>query len=213
MTDLTTNEPSVIAAADTPATVADTARSVRAAGPEAVREAGAREDSKHARVIRSARDGRILSAIMLPLFTLRPPAGYGILTTAGRRTGKRRRKCVRVIRRGDRAYLMMLRPPKLAIERPTAVAAWVWNIRADPRVELRLPDGTFEGLARELHDPEELEQARAALCETVTWFDYGECDLHLRGLPTRAKIEDLHRYWFQTGIPLAVELRARTGSA
>jgi hypothetical protein len=27
----------------------------------------------------------------------------------------------------------------------------------------------------------------------------------LRGLPTRAKIEELHRYWFDTGHPLVVE--------
>lgn len=192
---------------DIPAADAPTAN-VRAAGAEAVREAAAREDSKHARVIRSARDGRILSAMMQPFFMVRPPAGYGLLTTTGRRTGKRRRKCVRVVRKGDRAYLVMLRPPKLAIERPAAVAAWVWNIRSDPRVGLRLPGGSFKGVARELSDPDELGQARAALCETVTWFDYGECDLHVRGLPTRAKIEDLHRYWFETGIPLVVELGA-----
>jgi hypothetical protein len=101
---------------------------------------------------------------------------------------------------------MMLRPPELAKKRPTSTAAWVWNIRTNPRVELRLPGGTFTGTARELHDPEELAQAREALCETVNLFDYGECDLHLRGLPTRAKIEQLHGYWFETGIPMVVEL-------
>jgi deazaflavin-dependent oxidoreductase (nitroreductase family) len=204
MTDLTTDAPA--STTEPSASSAATPGSPRAVSPEAVREAAAREDSKHARVIRSARDGRILSAIMLPFFVLRPPAGYGLLTTTGRRTGKRRRKCVRAIRAGDRAYIVMLRPPKLAIERPTAVAAWLLNIRSDPRVELRLPGGRYEGIARELQDPDELEQAREAVCATVTWFDYGECDLHVRGLPTRAKIEDLHRYWFDTGIPLVVEL-------
>ena len=44
--------------------------------------------------------------------------------------------------------------------------------------------------------------------EAVNLFDYGECDIHLRGLPTRAKIKDLHRYWFNTGIPLVVDMRA-----
>ena len=28
----------------------------------------------------------------------------------------------------------------------------------------------------------------------------------LRGMPTRAKIEELHLYWFDTGHPLVVEL-------
>jgi deazaflavin-dependent oxidoreductase (nitroreductase family) len=172
-----------------------------------VRDLAAKHASKHARLIRSAKDGRILSALMLPFFLVRPPAGYGVMTTTGRKTGKTRRKCIRVIRSGNNAYLINLRPPKLAMSRPSAVAAWVWNIRANPNVRLRIRGGTFVGLARELKDPAELEHARAALCETVNLFDYGECDLHLHGLPTRAKIKELHHYWFDTGIPLVVELQ------
>ena len=71
---------------------------------------------------------------------------------------------------------------------------------------LRIRGGTFAGVARELKEPAELAEAREALCETVNLFDYGECALHLRGLPTRAKIKDLHRLWFNTGIPLVVDL-------
>jgi len=171
-----------------------------------VPEIAAKHASKHARLIRSARDGRLLSAVMLPFFMLRPPAGYGVITTTGRKTGKQRRKCVRVIRSGNHAYLVNLRPPEVAISRPSAVATWVWNIRANPNVRLRIRGGTFAGAARELKEQAELDQARAVLCETVHLFDYGECDLHLRGVPTRAKIKELHRYWFDTGIPLVVEL-------
>ena len=104
-----------------------------------------------------------------------------------------------------------LRPPELAITRPTAVSGWVWNIRANPNVKLRIRGGTFAGLARELTDARELDEAREALCETVDLFDYAECSLHLRGPPTRAKIQDLRRYWFETGIPLAIELGERGG--
>jgi deazaflavin-dependent oxidoreductase (nitroreductase family) len=172
-----------------------------------VRQAAAAEADKHTRTIRSARDGRLLSALMLPFFMLRPPAGYGVIATTGRKTRKTRRKCVRVIRRGDRAYLLQLRPPQLALKRPNAAAGWVWNIRSNPSVRLRIRGGNFAGVARELTDPAEIELARRALCDTVTLFDYGECDLHLRGLPTRAKIMQLHGYWFDTGIPLVVELR------
>jgi hypothetical protein len=107
----------------------------------------------------------------------------------------------------EQAYLVNLRPPELAMSCPSAVAAWVWNIRANPSVHLRMGGRTFGGTARELKEPAELGQAREALCETVNLFDYGECGLHLRGLPTRAKIEELHRYWFDTGVPLVVELR------
>jgi deazaflavin-dependent oxidoreductase (nitroreductase family) len=94
---------------------------------------------------------------------LSPPGGYGVLTTTGRKTGKQRRKCIRVIRRGNRAYLVQLVPPHLALTRPAAVASWVWNIRANPHVQLRIRRGTFGGIAREISDPAELEQARTAI--------------------------------------------------
>lgn len=172
-----------------------------------VRDAATKHASKHARIIRSAKDGRILSALMLPFFAIRPPSGYGVITTTGRKTGKTRRKCIRVIRSGNSAYIVQLRPPALAMTRPAAAAGWLWNIRANPNVRLRIRGGTFAGIARELNEPAELEQAKKALCETINLFDYGECDLHLHGLPTRAKINELHRYWFDTGIPLVVELQ------
>ncbi len=159
-------------------------------------------------MIRSQRDGRILSAAMLPFFLALPPKGFGVLATTGRKSGKRRHKCIRVIRRAEKAYIVQLRPPHIALERPGGVAAWVWNVRSDPRVTLRIRGGTFQGLARELTDPGELAEAREAICGTVNLFDYGECAFHLRGFPTRAKVEELHRYWFDTGIPLAIELNA-----
>lgn len=171
-----------------------------------LREAAAEELSKHRRLLRTARDGRILSALMLPAFLLRPPDGFGVITTIGRKTGKRRRKCVRVIRRGDRAYLVQLVPPHLALTQPGTVAGWVWNIRANQHIRLRISGGTYDGLAREVTEPAELERARAAICETINLFDYAECRAHLRGLPTRAKVKELHRYWFDTGHPLVIEL-------
>jgi deazaflavin-dependent oxidoreductase (nitroreductase family) len=143
---------------------------------------------------------------MLPAVMAWPGSGYAVITTTGRKTGKARRKCIRVARRGNKAYIVQLRPPELAMVRPSVVAAWVWNIRSNPNVTLRIRGGTFKGVARELTDEVELAEARVALCEQVYLMDYGECALHLRGLPTRTKIEELHRYWFDTGIPLVVEL-------
>jgi deazaflavin-dependent oxidoreductase (nitroreductase family) len=178
---------------------------------ERVREAAAAHAPKHKRLIRSAREGRVVSALTLLPILLLPPSAFGVITTTGRKTGRARRTSMRVVRRGDRAYLVQLRPPALAMKRPTAVAAWVWNIRANPNVKLRIRGGTFAGVARELTDGEELAEAREALSETVTLVDYAECSLHLRGLPTRSKIQDLHRYWFDTGIPLVIELGEREG--
>lgn len=171
-----------------------------------VRAAALAELPKHRRFGDPARFGRALSASMLPFFLVRPSKGYGILTTTGRRTGKRRRKCVRVVRVGDTAYLVQLMPPELAVERPGAAGAWLLNIRADPRVRLRLPDGEHTAVAREITDPAELAEARTALCTPIFTADFGECLIHLRGRPSREKIRDLHRYWFDTGHPIAVDL-------
>jgi deazaflavin-dependent oxidoreductase (nitroreductase family) len=173
----------------------------------AVQQAAAAAVAKHRSLLRTGRDGRVLSALMLPLVWLRPPAGMGVITTTGRKTGKPRRKCVRIIQRGDRAYLVALRPPHLAMIRPSFVQAWVWNIRANPHVQLRIRGGTYIGLAREISAQTERDHARIAFCGTVHPIDYAECVLHLRGLPNRAKVQELHRFWFDTGIPLAIDLR------
>jgi deazaflavin-dependent oxidoreductase (nitroreductase family) len=155
---------------------------------------------------KSPTGGRVLSALMLPFFTVWPPTGFGVLTTTGRKTGKARPKCVHVIRDGNKAYIVMLRPSVEAITL-NHVAAWVLNIRADPKVRLRIRGGTFAGVARELQDAAEIEEATETFCETVNPFDYLECHFHRGGRPTRAKIKELHRSWFENGLPLVVELK------
>lgn len=154
--------------------------------------------------MRSPRGGQILSALMLPYFTLLPPVGFGVLITTGRRTGKTRRRCIHAIRRGDVAYIVMIRPALTH-----KASAWMLNIRANPRVRLHMRGGTLAGVARELHAGPELEQARAAYCDTVNPFDYVECCFHRSGRPTREKIKELHLSWFQSGIPLVVELESQ----
>jgi len=173
----------------------------------AIQQAAAAEIGKHRRLLRTGRDGRILSALMLPLLSTGAPPGYGVLTTIGRKTGKSRRKCVRVLRSGEHAYLVALRLPHIAVERPAAAQAWLWNIRANPSVRLQIRGGTFDGHAREIADADERGRARSLLCDTVFPNDYGECALHLRGWPTRSKIQELHRYWFETGVPIAIDLK------
>lgn len=173
---------------------------------DARRTAAEAEISKHGRLVRGPRDGKLLSAGMLPFFRLRTPRGYGILTTTGRKTGHPRPKCVRIFRDGDRAYLVQLMPPHVTVQQPGAVNAWLLNVRADPHVTVKLPGGTYSGIAREITDPAELATARALLCDTVVLVDFGECALHLRGMPSRAKVRRLHEYWFDTGRAVAVDL-------
>jgi deazaflavin-dependent oxidoreductase (nitroreductase family) len=141
--------------------------------------------------------GRLLSASQLDWFTILPPRGFGVLTTTGRKTGKPRRKCVRAIHRGGQVYIVSIGGPR---------AAWLKNLQADPSVSLRIRGGRFKGRARELGETTEIERATAAYCETVNPFDYLECTLWRSGLPSRAKIVDLHRGWFTEGTPLVVDL-------
>lgn len=148
----------------------------------------------------SLHGGRILSALQLPWFSLMPPRGFGVLTTIGRKTGKQRRKCIRAIRCGDRAYIVSIGGPDMA---------WLKNIQANPNVSLRIRGGTFAGRARKLSDPLETEQAREAYCESVHVVDYMSCMNWRKGRPTRSRIEDLTCGWFEEGIPLVVELDAQ----
>jgi len=147
------------------------------------------------------RGGRLLSALQLPLFTLRPPRGYGVLTTIGRKTGKQRRRCVRAIRVGETAYLAAIGGPG---------AQWLRNLRANPNVTLRTRDGAFNGRARELEDAERAT-AKAAYCETFHPFELLEYLAHMRGRPTRARMRALHEYWFTTGSPIAIDLAPADG--
>jgi deazaflavin-dependent oxidoreductase (nitroreductase family) len=142
--------------------------------------------------------GRILSAAMLPWFTLLPPKGCGVLTTTGRKTCKARRRCVRAIRRGDKVFLVAI---------GGEFNRWLKNIRADPNVRLRIRGGTYHGVARDVRDADERAEAKAAYCEDVNPFDYLENRAHRKGRPTREKIVELHRAWFEGGVPLVVELR------
>jgi deazaflavin-dependent oxidoreductase (nitroreductase family) len=148
--------------------------------------------------VRSLAGGRALSALELPWFMVLPPRGFGVITTTGRKTGRPRRRCVRAIRRGDKAYLVAIGGPR---------AGWLRNVRANPNVRLRIRGGTFAGVARELRNDGEREVARESYCETVNPVDHAECAIHRRGRPTPLKIRELHRIWFEGGVPLVVELK------
>ena len=141
--------------------------------------------------------GRILSALQLPLFLIMPPRGFGVLTTTGRKTGRKRRKCVRAIRDGDKVFLVSLRG---------RFGAWFRNLEAHPDVEIRIKGGRFKGLAREVTDSAEQEQARRAFCETVNFFDRLEHRAHRRGRPTPDSIRALHARWFSVGTPVVIEV-------
>jgi deazaflavin-dependent oxidoreductase (nitroreductase family) len=147
----------------------------------------------------SGAGGRALSAMQLPFFLAHPPAGYGVLTTVGRVSGKPRRRCVRAIRDGNRAYLVAIKGAR---------TGWVKNALRGPDVELRIGGGRFAGRARRPDGADERERARHAYCETVHAFDYLTWINWRRGRPTADRIRELLRSWFEKGIPVVVELRS-----
>ena len=155
-------------------------------------------DRKRNPFINSATGGRVLSALQLPLFLLRPPMGYGVLTTTGRRTGKARRRCIRAVRTDGRVYIVAIKG--------AGTTSWAKNALANPDVRLRLRGGTVLGRARELRDAAEGAQAAEAYCETVHPFDYLTWSNWRKGRPTASRIKRLFRAWFEQGTPLVVDL-------
>jgi hypothetical protein len=84
--------------------------------------------------------------------------------------------------------------------------AWLKNIRENPKVRLRIPRGTYSGIAHEVRDKVERREARDAFVGTVVPWDFVECGFHRRGRPTREKIQELHTLWFENGVPVIVDL-------
>ena len=140
--------------------------------------------------------GRILNAWQVPLFQIRPPRDYGVLTTTGRKTGKRRTRCVRVVRRGNVAYLVAIKG---------AGTGWAKNALANPEVKLRMRGGRFTGRAREVR-PEEHAAAKEAYSANVGLFERGEWRIWRSGRFSTEGSRDLHREWFETGTPIAIDL-------
>jgi deazaflavin-dependent oxidoreductase (nitroreductase family) len=176
-------------------------------GPTRPNENGVPRQWRHNPFTRSPqRGGKILSAIQLPFFLVYPPSGFGVLTTTGRRTGKPRRKCVRVIVDNSVAYLVMLGPAMLGVPRDQAISHWLRNVRANPVVHLRVHGGSVSGRARELTDAAEVAVARQIYVGTVNAFDSWEYRFHTADRPTPEKIRRLHEHWFDTGVPIVIDL-------
>lgn len=84
---------------------------------------------------------------------------------------------------------------------------WASNALANPAVRLRLSGGTFSGRAREVSGATESQRAKVAYCQSVHRFDYLTWIAWRKGRPTRAKITELLRSWFDEGTALVIETR------
>lgn len=150
------------------------------------------------RLTTTARGGRRLSRMQLPWFNLHPPRGFGVLTTIGRASGDPRPTCVRAVRHGSTVYVVAIGGEH---------AGWIKNLRANPAVEIRIRGGRYRGNARDLRD-DERGHAEALYASFTGPFEYLESLAHLSGRPRRDRIQNMHRHWFRSGLPVAIDLVA-----
>lgn len=147
------------------------------------------------------RMGNLTVAPVVRLFPA--PTGLGIVTVTGRKSGKVRTRPMRVVRDGDRAYAQALLGER---------ADWVHNVRANPRVQIKLGGTTYDATAHEIVGADERARARAIYHPVVGWYDYFDYVTYLWGIPTKAKLLRQHDEWFDEGTPVVFELEAASGS-
>ena len=153
---------------------------------------------EHNPLINSAAGGRLLSALQLPLFMIRPPSGYGVLLTMGRKSGKARRRCVRATRHQNKVVVVAIKGAR---------TGWLKNLESCPDVRVRVRGGTFAARAHRAVGATERHEALQAYCAERSPFEDLEYMMWRTGRPTREGIDDLHRHWFEHGSPVVLELQ------
>ena len=143
------------------------------------------------------RVGHITNTLPLKLFPT--PTGIAIVTTTGRTTGRARARAMRAVRRGDRVYAVSILGPR---------ADWVANIRANPRVTVKLGRTTYPARARILSDASERARAAEAYHPVAGWYDYVDYANFVWSVPTRSAVLRAHDEWFNKGTPVVFELEA-----
>ncbi|HLA18487.1 MAG TPA: nitroreductase family deazaflavin-dependent oxidoreductase [Dehalococcoidia bacterium] len=141
---------------------------------------------------------RLSNLFMLPLFSLLPvPRGFALLTVTGRRSGSRRQRPVRAVRRDQTLY---------AVAMMGESSDWLRNVRKEPQVEIKVGGERYGAMAREVSDAAEREAAIELYAREVFPADYSDYVGYHWGWPTRQKIEEAHRRWAAEGVMVAIEI-------
>ena len=146
----------------------------------------------------SSLGGRVLSSSQLPWFLIRPPRDYGVLETVGRRSGQRRRCCVRIVEHDDQAGIVAI--GGLGV-------GWLANLTETPEVRIRTRQGWRSATAHVV--PEFPQMLRSKYEESNGVFCYGEYLMWRSGRPTPDGIRDLHRTWLDTGVLVLLDFTRR----
>ena len=130
-------------------------------------------------------------------FRVAAPKSYAVLTTVGRRTGRRRRSNVRFVVDGNTGYLVSI---------AGQTNDWYHNLRANPDVQLRIGWRNRIGRAHPPRDDNERLTARAAYVDALNWFDFFSSVVNQRGFPSPRRIRELHESWIDEGRMVIVQL-------
>lgn len=126
------------------------------------------------------------------------PGGLALLTTTGRKSGKQRQRAIRAVRQGDRVYAVALLGKQ---------CAWLYNIRSNPEVRLKLGGTTHLARARIIDSATEREEAANIYRPVAGWYDYVDYANFVWSLPTRNRLLRAHDTWFERGVPVVFELQ------
>lgn len=134
-----------------------------------------------------------------PMWMVMPtPNGLAVVTTKGRKSGKRRARAMRGVRVGDRVYAVAILGRR---------SDWLANVKAEPNVTIKLGARTYRASARELVDPDERARAAETYRPVAGWYDYVDYASFVWDIPTRSKLRRVHDKWFANGIPVVFELQ------
>jgi deazaflavin-dependent oxidoreductase (nitroreductase family) len=125
------------------------------------------------------------------------PRGIAVVTTRGRKSGLPRTRAMRAVHDGDRVYAAAILGGR---------ADWLANLRADPRVRIKLGGRTYAATARTLTDQEERAAARRIYVPVSGFYDYFDYVTFVWGIPTRSNLLRVHEQWFDDGVPVVFEL-------
>jgi deazaflavin-dependent oxidoreductase (nitroreductase family) len=144
---------------------------------------------------------RMGHVMLTPTWRVFPtPKGLGLVTTTGRKSGKRRARAMRVVVDGERAYASSILGDR---------ADWVHNVRANSAVKIKLGGTTYYAVARPIVDAAERAAAAEVYRPVAGWYDYVDYASFVWGLPTRSSVLKVHDLWFEKGTPVVFELGER----
>lgn len=134
-----------------------------------------------------------------PWRILPTPNGLALVTTTGRKSGKRRVRAMRAVRDGNRAYAVSILGDR---------ADWLLNARADPRVTIKFGAKTYRATLRKLNGLDEHARAAEIYRPVAGWFDYFDYANFVWSIPTRSKLLRVHDEWFAEGTPVVFEIES-----